>query len=826
MTDNVERHKSTRWVKGVPTYGDWTDDDYEDNSGGDVDQSSAIHGYAPIQQQNLHSMASQIPLEEGVGNVGVANDGTSISQKTLVLSIDKKNRNRDLCSDSSDNDEEEEEQKEVNSCNQSKPFELPSSSLRSEQNENFANSNKLNSVSLENVPQRYKEAVPEESFPVEPKEEENSYYSSVSAQQYGGQKTVEYIAESITKQQQKPSQDTTNVYEEEDFSQNQTQQHRNFQVPPTPTYSEFSNRSGYTETISEASFQSESSIQKEPTDLSLRKMNVNDKPSEVSSHMEHSDNNESLPHDPQKLVLSIDKKLGDTSDSTDDDNWGYNGTDSSDEDAADESSKTQPKTINTYIDSLINELSGESFNEENNAIPSPSNIRTSFDTQTTGELCYDGVNGEIESPLAPLSVSAAQYRPHALPLNESSKRKVSVRKPPKSRDDDLGYYSNIVSDYGDQGESIEDDRKTAQSSNKKDEIAPPNNDIQSIVSSGSLSTGKLSMDYKGSQKPGDGEKDENKGSRRISQGTFNFDNWVPNTESFRNQFISGNDNESTVNYQPSDSEKVANVGIPSGLSVVVSNTSTTSLPETIDVAMPSIQEDFNASDDDDNDEFHDSQSSDRLKSTITQDSILDCKSYSTPLFKEEKLTPAPSKDDFSQKYTSLIPPNKSVEDPSAAATAASSSSLAAPVQSEHRSFSNSSGSMTLVNVVDKSAAANTFIPGKYPVFDWKAIIAISQPIDRIAAFEAALSKEANYDTGLQTWLNHTLKQSSDFNNIHIGKIASQAYQNALHSDLRRHGSFRSKVFVVKDKVEGTGSTASNFGKKLFSRSKKFISGDK
>ena len=101
-------------------------------------------------------------------------------------------------------------------------------------------------------------------------------------------------------------------------------------------------------------------------------------------------------------------------------------------------------------------------------------------------------------------------------------------------------------------------------------------------------------------------------------------------------------------------------------------------------------------------------------------------------------------------------------------------------------------------------------------------MATSQPIDRIRLLRDALEKEADYDTGLLNWLNESLRQSEDASNIHIGKIATQAYQNAAHNDIRRHASIRSKVSIVRDKVETSGLQASSLGKRFFNRGKKLM----
>lgn len=94
----------------------------------------------------------------------------------------------------------------------------------------------------------------------------------------------------------------------------------------------------------------------------------------------------------------------------------------------------------------------------------------------------------------------------------------------------------------------------------------------------------------------------------------------------------------------------------------------------------------------------------------------------------------------------------------------------------------------------------------------------SQAIDRIQLLKKAREDEKAYDTGLLTWLNETLHTTDLSSNIQIGLLATQAYKNAPHNDIRRHISLRSKVSMVKDKMDSGAS----FGRRFLSKGKKLM----
>lgn len=768
MSDHVARQKSARWVTEVPNYGDWGDEDYNEYSDDDatenvtntqaqinhegLNQDDVVYKEEPVLEEN------KIEHPETINTRDHDEMGTHIETKSpLVLSIDRHENRAET-----DSSEEEED---------------------GETHAHTGYERNTNTEARANVLPR-RTSTYEEVVPGAFRDDEKIHNALVATA-------------TIPDTLQEGENRLRNAYYRLDRSE--------FVVPPTPTFSEFSGHSNYPETFSEASFQSDSSIQREPVNLSVKDSNLaNTSGTLLEESNDLDERQQERASDAEKLVLSIDNRTNNINDddSTDDD-WGYQGNDTSDEEDNDEHLKVETEQD---IDSYINELSGHaSIKNDNDSVSAPKVDISEIEPKNFDAASHD----EIDSPIAPLSIA----QQHNTYLNEMASRKLSVRKAPTRIES--GDYSNLINGYGDEEESnIEP--QSRHSRKESVEFVPPSMDVRSILSSGSLSTGKLSLESKTFQKPETND-DEELNSRRVSQATLSFGNWIPNTDNYRNKFINDNDNESTINFESdvaSKYNKFTKARAASGLSDVVSNASSLSVPETIDAAMPSIQEDTD--DEAQNDLFGDTKSSNRLEPFVTQDSLFESKPYQKPVFGEERLTPAASKDNLPQKYSSLLPMQER-----------KASDGSDEIATQSRTVSANSNSTTVITSAPTTSSTTDFKPSSYPVSNWKTIVTISQPVDRIAAFKRALADEAAYETGLQYWLNYTLKQSPDSgSNIHIGRIASQAYQNATHNDLRRHGSLRSKVNVMKDKVEGTGSTASSFGKKLFSRSRKFISGDK
>lgn len=901
MADNVERQKSTRWVKSVPTYGDWGDDEYgygyEEDEYDTNDDGSYQQQPQPNQKEDHleigHSKLPPLPLNlrdeylshqqeqqqqhekskspEQEHNVEPdfqheaaptkKEEPTNASENDFILSVD---RMKEVDSDSSEEDDDEEEKDEV-AHTDTGPEVIDDSHL-SLQNSEYSLSNK------------------------------NFSSSQIASGYDSGQRSRSHLDSQSFHFDPSPALPGSNsrAGSKLPLKIDVGQPPKDIAAPPdTP--------------ISEYSFQSDYSYLKEPVELSVKgKSGAGHPHSEdetKSSPLHEEESNSSNPPIDQ-FVLSVDKKGfnqlngdEDEDDDDDDDDWGYHSQASSNDEmntseiealninkapkpATTESfpdqSDVKPETIDNLINDLasgsIGEMDGDSGNQE----VSPEEESFSYSTYANILDLNAEDDEELPSPVEPLWVQR-QKEAHDQYLSEFSGRKASVRKAPSSglndnkdlmrvetgkeiekQPNESGNYVTPTSAYPDSavskeadlyglttdslsklpeqtsGKRAEDDTNSLEQEYLEDEttpdhlnIAPPQ--LEPVASTGSLSTGKLSaVDDIRSHKEDIEEDDKNlfmkprapnaegidKRVSTVSNASFNLGGWAPNTDNFRNQFISENDNESTVNYSPDDF-LFTKGETPSSLNEEIHNRSTDSIPETVDVALPSIHEGPDLDEDDDNENrigkysgpTNDVQSLTKtIQTSATIDSVFKDHKYTSPLFKEDMSTPSASRENLNQKYTSLLGPESAQVDE----RQNDESSVGTSVK---RLSSLSAGSTEL------SPGDKNFVPDKYPVSDWKSIVTISQPIDRIAAFKSALIREAEYDTGLQNWLHITLKLAPDTNkNIHIGKIATEAYLNAQHSELRRHGTLLSKVSIVKD----TGAHASSFGKKLFSRSKKFI----
>lgn len=329
--------------------------------------------------------------------------------------------------------------------------------------------------------------------------------------------------------------------------------------------------------------------------------------------------------------------------------------------------------------------------------------------------------------------------------------------------------------------------------------------LEPVISSGSLSTANSAYEVPNAPHAvaPPALKDPTSLDRRTSTAsaqTFNFGSWTPNTNMYRDQFVNQNDAESQMNVSiyngdESNYNKFTGLRPPSGYAESFSNSSLVSVPETIDAPMPAIDED-GLDEEHPNDSNSKSFSQADLHTVPTNAaSVFNERSYDSPKFKELNTKDVSLENIQSHELTG---PETMVgsEEPSAdSKRKASESSL--------------------------TSTARTLPKQKYPVFNWKQIMSASQPVDRINMLRKAQEDESNYDTGLNLWLQEILKSSETSPHIQIGKIATQAYQNAQHSDIRRHTSIRSKVSLVKDKME-TGHFASNLGRKFLSRGKKLM----
>ncbi|CAH2351995.1 hypothetical protein CLIB1423_05S03202 [[Candida] railenensis] len=933
MSDNVERHNSTRWARAsVPNYGDeWGDEyDYDEHDEDQVEKSYR-------QLHNLSSHEEEPELEENVQT------GHESSQRIVV-----------------DDNHVQNASSPQSSRTQEEPLRVPGENLVLSI-DNFRSRQDSDSSDDEDFGI---EPIPEEVLRQQANKEEGSGYKEQGEQEVGEE------------EQKSDVKNLPSIPSEQSSSHPQVAQHKaidnrirsSFEdhiMPPTPTY----NNHFTPETPqSERSFASDTdSIQKE-SDLNVIRASSRKRPPEpmneadynvVDVHKHDTINEKSqrqneeeedvLPrepagaaasvHDtsdssdrhlttsssgptspiseaPTPLVLSIDNKdLNDSdSDSDDDDDWGYNANNASNSDSDDDdddkkgdgwSFKSKSSDVNKSqedveiantsskgkdIDNLIDDLQNNSLiidegESSDGYLPS---ITPAQDTELPDFSNYDARDSdskaldddkELDSskdvsplPTEPLTIS----------------HKGSIRKPPPGRVDLVSVdYSNIadaVRDY------LSDEEQ--QQNEKLNDIDEDNESLalQPTESSGSLSTGKFSFapshssgtqfneiksaalpslpthqhgsqfnEIKTTGLPSLPPQPDSAGasssvyssvnpspidfmpprsfdksdlSRRdstMTTNTFNMGAWQPNTNNFRDQFISDNENDGRMSYNPVlyDKETAANYNKFTQLGEVNeaesdeendrtqdnfhdnhSSNSDLSIPDTIDAALPRVPDE---DEDEDEDEEGDANISkiNKIKTVDTLDSkplssgtfgesVLKDPPHSKGLFKEEKVTP----------MSSMLDVGNSSGKESSATTLKESGETENGGQ----------------RVVSKSSTKsnNTVVGGAYPPYDWKNIMSKSQSIDRIRLLKDASALESEYDSGLNHWLSATLKMSEESPTIHIGKIATAVYQNAPHSDIRRHNSLRTTLSIVKDKVETSGMQTSSLGKRFFHRSKKFI----
>lgn len=420
---------------------------------------------------------------------------------------------------------------------------------------------------------------------------------------------------------------------------------------------------------------------------------------------------------------------------------------------------------------------------------------------------FDGRSFTSDTPSNRASILPDDYqKEHEKFLSNVRSRSSSVRKPPQDKAAvsllELALYN-------------EDEENTTGVSDPARDLAPPQ--LEPVASSGSVSTGKMSFDM-----AAPGKLEDPSVSRRVSTTlTLNMGSWTPDTNIYRDRFVNDNDNESQMNMSVFNGNegnymKFTGLRAPSVYAELFTNSLCISVPDTIDAGLPSIAE--QDVDDDGNGDAATTMpdivsmrdgDTDTNPSPSTFGSVLKDRPYHQPAFKEES-TPAALRD--------CIP-----EEPETGEENDAELTPETDVESKRVISGSGLSDLAFLELPSKQ---------KYPVSDWKKIMAQSQPIDRINLLREALIKEAAYETGLQHWLYHTLKSTELNTHMQIGKLASEAYQNAPHNDLRRHTSIRSKVSLVKDKID-TGSFGRNlqkidtgsFGRKIFGRSKKTKKGE-
>ncbi|CAK7902874.1 hypothetical protein CAAN1_18S00606 [[Candida] anglica] len=847
MTDAPERHNSTRWAKAaVPSYGDEWDDGYEFDE--DEEENLNVHeplGYEEqetIQEDHVENApGGKHQVEGGYEEVhGHVDNQLKVTQSPdLVLSIDRFKGRQDT--DSSSEEEEEEQVPETDPIHEGETYDDEEDAGNDSFMDVYATSEVEEEKERDVVNQNEEDVitVPQVEKPLE------TQFKNRTAKNIPAKISI-------------PADDT-----------------RSFDIePPTPTFG--GNEYRVPETpYSDMSFTSDGdSIQNEPANLNLVdvKERENSSPSEPflrdvekdESHDKHDiiekpDQNEFVNHDPKStesvdttptadihtsnaptaaletnksisatenddqssapapLVLSIDNR--DFDDDSDDD-WGYNGRNSDDSDDEMDNEKDieddhYANNSTSALDTMINDLQGafvdDAGPEEISDKPVHQKINDKDLQLDTSSSKYSSVNPTPVSPLDFGLPSPTMQRDHESYMSGMSSRKPSVRKPPTN--------DNFAS-------NVRGSKETLPLRSKESLIKPKLElfPVDSTASSSSLGgyphdtnsekqlplalppTPKDTHSFQPPSAFSAGSDDA--ASRRISTmttNTFSMGNWQPNTNSFRDQFINDNDNESTIGDNPDRNETGRSSEDDRN-----SFDSSLSIPDTVDAAMPSISEDP-----DDTTEYEHSHI---LAGTSTNES--------TP----KPLPKAGSNTGGDRQYSSMLDvlENTSSTPPQSrkVSVASVSTQIADTSKDEHPSPSSldnhskerkASGGSIGPTTSSLSKPPQLAVGGAYPPYSWAKIMGTSQGQDRIRMLRDAKEMESNYDTGLQNWLEQTLKQSENAPTIHIGKIASAVYQNAPHSDIRRHNTLLSKVSIVKDKVETSGTS---IGKRLFGRGKK------
>lgn len=780
MADNFERHRSTRWVKAdVPSYGDNWGDDYDN-------------------YDNYEQDIAEEPKEEAT------------TTPNLVLSIDNHRRYG-----YDDDDSEQAYSQPPLAISEPKDGAFGRDLLDSSDEE----------VSyIPESPDRAAPELPEKDSP-----------------------------EATAKH--RPAPLDTSGLAQEDF------------VPPTPTFSQTTFSQQPETPVSDRSFISDAdSIQREPESL-----NVAGRNDESLNEIKEDPQLENAAEKPLELVLSVDKlNLHDNS-SDDSDSLHFDNERSTEKATTstlalpqDEETPASPREehvdsplhvnlpelpserrpIKTdALDSLINDLlkmerlstykesakkdlppppPGKDEDEGEANLPSLSSIRDmslpNFEDQS-----FSGLSPETSHVLDELTQELQEevQKAHELYVSNLLAHTRSVKKaPPRSPNPEVK-----TTEPEEAREAPSTPKQQAQSELGDD--YDPSNPLHigaiPVLSPESISTKHLSADFSNMplqppQPPRGPLADVLRRDSTMTTSTFNMGNWKPNTSMYRDQFVNDNDNESHMNvsvYNGKDNhDRFVSNHSSLGYAESFTNSSTLSVPET--VALPSIHEDTSDAeimrDDDDTSDDHSFSHLDNSKSD--GDLSLpgkDQRSSQGSIFKEEKLTlpgsleQLPKDNNTNEKYKSMC-------------------------SIESKSDENEEDQPPQRSATKRLASTSSFGISKppmqkYPVSKWKDLTSPSQPVDRIEAFKNAKQREIEYDSGLQYWLQETLRSTEVSPNMHIGKLAEQVYQNATHTDIRRHTSMalnttslRNKVSLVKDKMD----TTAGFGRRFLNKGKKFM----
>lgn len=436
------------------------------------------------------------------------------------------------------------------------------------------------------------------------------------------------------------------------------------------------------------------------------------------------------------------------------------------------------------LDSLINDLL--QLERLSLASLSPENERESPETLPPGLVLADlphTLTGDTDRSLTFESPASLLQKHHSF-MSDYRDRRASIRKAPPLVDSPT-VRENLATDVG---VTLDDINVSGQDTQNPldislDDETVNGDDSKSVESNGSLSTGSPSFDG-ANPTSNDDTNDVCRKDSTVSSVQFSMGSWRPNTNVYRDKFVNNNDLESHMNISMLNEGESGYTKFTGGMRPVsgyaesFANSSCISVPDTIEANLHSINELQSDGED---------PSLEIMSMTTARESTLGQRMSSDGKLVPSILGDYPyGKGKFEEKISTENVDEKESE------------------------------------TVEDTPTKSIFKPGSlkaYPVSNWKKIMSTSQAIDRIQLLKKALEDEEAYDTGLQTWLNealHSTEQSSS--NIQIGVLATQAYKNATHNDLRRHTSLRSKVSMVKDKMD----VGASFGRRFLSKGKKLM----
>ncbi|OBA17946.1 hypothetical protein METBIDRAFT_75327 [Metschnikowia bicuspidata var. bicuspidata NRRL YB-4993] len=811
MSDNFERHRLTRWVKAdVPTYGDEWGSEYDEYE--NEQENFEQHAKAGNMKDDLRSASSSSQITPAIDGPRISASEAEhlVSNSTLVLSIDKS----DFAARKADQDSSEEDE---------------SFRLLLSQGSKSSRVGRRQPLEETDTSSMVSKAVHEASdfMPPTPTYQTRHYFSPGSPETEASDRSL--------------VSDTDSIQREPD--------HLNIRSPQGTMAEDSSFTSHVTSASSDVNTSEPPQMPHlnqgapEALVLSIDRLDLgasDDDSSFDDYNLETEHNLDLTVHDVESQSSKKARAMGVD---YDEDDWGYNSEHSSNFDEHNEttdlpdlqlkktmSNKTHRTRIKTdALDSLIDDLSkmeGDPTLFRGNSSRAlhanqPDGPFTGLQEEITeGHKSLlptlDSIHdmklpdfenhrfddtGDVSTEDQALCSEAREALGQDLQTEAANTRKTSIRKPPST----LSIQSENLPPL------VPRDSKT-----RLDDVSnaisedPTNKSVEEMKMPQPRDFSDRNADIKDPKAldlvPPPISKDSAAVNRRdstMSTATFNLGAWKPNTSIYRDQFVGDNDNESQMNVNIFNKDDLAykkftRLGPVSSYAPSISNSSCVSVPDTVDTSLQRINEDHLDED------FSDAISVAKSYQPVTpyespdhslESSVLYDHNYEKPKFHEETHTPVDSVDELS------------------------------PIREEGECQAVSTG--TSGTKIIEQAESNTKVSHplqvKYPVSNWKKIMAISQPIDRIELLKKARIDEMNYETGLSQWLRESLK-STESPHIQIGKLATQAYKNAQHSDIRRHTSIRSKVNLVRDKIEPghLGMHASSLGRKFLSRGKKLM----